>query len=293
MFSLKRFFLLFNIDFVYHKKFYFYFVMSIFLIFPLIHVLFKSYLDFNLVELLVVDDSLSNTVFFLILFCMMYFVSIYNMFSYFKSIHDPLKNVFYLSLPVSTLEKYLFVLSKFLFLFPLFVVICCYMGVNITVLLDKKLFLGNQTKTLSFNVFFMFVGNTYLIYFVGFSMLLLFRIVFKRFSFFKSVVIISLCYAALIVLFDFMMFFVNNYLFELKNNFDKWGEYYFIKYISMSFALCSCFYSYFLLRNVGNLSTKKINSNILVGLMSFFVIFVFCFVTFLLLYVIYAYILHA
>ncbi|WP_235048005.1 hypothetical protein [Borrelia hispanica] len=167
------------------------------------------------------------------------------------------------------------------------------MGANITVLLDKKLFLGDQTKSLSFDVFVMFVGDTYLIYFIGFSMLLLLRIVFKRFAFFKSVVIISLCYTSLIVLFNFMMFFVNNYLFELKNNFDKWGEYYFIQYISISFALCSYFYSYFLLRNVGNLSTKKINSNILLGLMSFFVIFVFCFVIFLLLYVIYAYILHA
>ncbi|AHH10759.1 ABC transporter permease protein [Borrelia coriaceae ATCC 43381] len=41
MFDLKRFFLLFN--FAYNKKLYLYFVISIFLIFPLIHVFLKVY----------------------------------------------------------------------------------------------------------------------------------------------------------------------------------------------------------------------------------------------------------
>ncbi|AHH03570.1 ABC transporter permease protein [Borrelia nietonii YOR] len=57
MFSLMRFFGLFNVDFAYNKKLYLYFVISIFLVFPLSHIFLKIYGFVNLIDLFLIDNN--------------------------------------------------------------------------------------------------------------------------------------------------------------------------------------------------------------------------------------------
>ncbi|AAX17899.1 ABC transporter permease [Borrelia turicatae] len=280
MFSLKRFFLLFNFDFVYHRKLYLYFVFSIFLVFPLIYFFLKIYGFTNLINFVFINSKL----FFFVLFCIVYIVSIYNMFDHYKPIHDLLKDVFYLSLPVSTLERYLFVLVKFLFILPLFLIICCYISLNLTVLLDKNFFVGNQINYLSLYFVFSFFKETCVIYFVGFPIFLLSRIIFKNYPFFRAIVIGSLFFTLLVVFFYFVIFFVNTYLFKVGNDFGGWGEYYFIKFICMLFAGFIYFCAYFILKNLGNLNTK-VNLSILAGVISFFAVLFFFLLAFLTIFV--------
>ncbi|WP_235048132.1 ABC transporter permease [Borrelia persica] len=244
---------------------------------------------------MLLDKMILDFVFNFILFPIIFFVSVHNMFNHYKSIHDPLKNVFYLSLPVSTLERYFFVLLKFLFLLPLFLLICCYLSFNIVVFLDQNLIMESKMHYyIPFDVSLLFIKNTYLVYLFGFSIFLFSRIMFKSHPFFKSVIIVSLYFILLGILFNFIIFFVDNYLFKVMSGFYNWVESYFFKYIGISFAGFIYFYLYFVLRNLGNLNTRKIGFTILMGLTSFFVVFVFCFLTFLVLYAIYAsYVLHA
>ncbi|AHH14076.1 ABC transporter permease protein [Borrelia hermsii MTW] len=281
MFSLMRFFGLFNVDFAYNKKLYLYFVISIFLVFPLSHIFLKIYGFVNLIDLFLIDN---NGLFFFVLFCVVYIVSIYNMFDHYKPIHDSLRNVFYLSLPVSTLERYLFVLVKFLFILPLFLGVCCYIGLNLTVLLDKNFFMGSKIGYPSLYLLFLFFKETYVIYLIGFPIFLLSRIIFKNYPFFKAIVIGSLSYTLLVVFFYFVIFFVNSYLFKVVYDFGIWGEYYFIKLICMFFAGFVYFCAYFILKNLGNVNTK-INFSIYVGIISFFAALFFLLLAFLAIFV--------
>ncbi|AYE36435.1 ABC transporter permease [Borrelia turcica IST7] len=271
MFSLKRFYRLLNMDFIYNKRLYLYCFVSIFGVMNLMHLFLRFYYDFSLIDIPVIDGIM------FLFFTSSYIVSIYMMFEHYKSIHDSLTSVFYLSLPVSTLERYFFVLFKFLFSLPLFLILCYYLSLNFTVLLDSIFLKENMTDYFSVGLLFKFFKMTYINYLMAFPIFLISRLLFKSYPFLKAVIISVLFYILLEAFFSFVIFFTDNNLFKVIYNFsvkDK-GHYLFLFHASsMCFSFLLYFFAYFVLRNLGNLNSRT-NLVILLGLISFFSVLFF------------------
>ncbi|BCR21993.1 ABC transporter permease [Borrelia sp. HM] len=277
MFSLKRYLNLFIFDFYHNKKLYFYFFISIFVALILIH-FFVEIFGSTFFFYFIFNDKAVLLLSFGIIF---YIVSIYRMFDHYKSIHDVYENIFYLSLPVSTLERYLFVLVQFLFILPLFLVSCFYTSLNLILLLVKIFHLGIKVFYFSPYHIVQFFGSTYVVYLIMFSMFLLSRIMFKSYPFFKAMIIGSIFSALLIIFFYFVIFFVDGYLFKIKCHFIFFSKRnYFLMAIFMLFSGFIYSYAYFLLKNLGNFNIK-FSLSISLRLVSFFAILFFLLLGFL------------
>ncbi|WKC58126.1 ABC transporter permease [Borrelia sp. P9F1] len=265
MFNLKRFSRLFNMDFIYNKRSYLYFFMSVFGVLNLIHLFSRVCYSFSLIDL-PVDGIMS------LLFVSSYFVSIHMMLNHYKLIHDPLTNVLYLSLPVSTLERYFFVLFKFLFVLPLFLILCYYLSINFAVLLDSIFLKENRTDFFSLGLIFRFLGITYFHYLKAFPIFLISRLLFRSYPLLRAMVIGVLFHILLEAFFSFVIFFTDNNLFKITYDFSvsNKGPYLFLfNTSSVLFSVLLYPFAYFVLRNLGNPNSKTV-SVILLGLTSFF-----------------------
>ncbi|UER67738.1 ABC transporter permease [Borrelia sp. BU AG58] len=266
MFSLKRFSMLVNMDFVYNKRLYLYYSMSIFCVFNLIHLFLRFYYDFSLTDIPTIDGIM------FLFFASSYVVSIYMMFDHYRLIHDPLSSVFYLSLPVSTPERYFFVLFKFLFAFPLFLILCYYLSLNFAVLLDNVFFKEIKADFFSLGFLFGFLRITYVNYLMAFPIFLMSRLLFKSYPFLRAVVISVLFYILLEAFFSFVIFFTDKNLFKVAYKFsvsNKGGYLFLFRVSSMFFSVLLYFLAYFVLNNLGNPNSKT-SLVILLGLISLF-----------------------
>lgn len=108
---------------------------------------------------------------------------------YYKVIHDPFRNILYLSLPVSTFEHYFFNLIKYLFALPLILIFIYYLGVNIFLFLDNAFFLrGEGTPFLELRYFYDFLFVRYFNFLSIFPIFMFFRITFKTHPFVKVLI---------------------------------------------------------------------------------------------------------
>ena len=265
MFSLKRFSKLLNMDFIYNKRLYLYCFVSVFGVLNLIHLFSRVCYNFSLIDLP------ADGIMFLF-FASSYFVSIHMMLNHYKLIHDPLANVFYLALPVSTLERYFFVLFKFLFALPLFLILCYYLSLNFAVLLDGVFLKESGINFFSLGLIFRFLGITYFHYLMAFPIFLISRLLFGSYPFLRAVVISVLFYILLEAFFSFVIFFTDNNLFKITYNFSVSDKGHYLFLFNTSSALFSVLlypFAYFVLRNLGN-SNSKTGLVILLGLISFF-----------------------
>ncbi len=98
MFSLKRFLNLFYFDFIYNKKFYTLLIIQVLGMIFISYLLVRFYFNFSATDFL---KFFAPKIFILTLI-----ISIFTMCDYYKVIHDPFRNILYLSLPVSTFEHY-------------------------------------------------------------------------------------------------------------------------------------------------------------------------------------------
>ncbi|WP_445436051.1 ABC transporter permease [Candidatus Borreliella tachyglossi] len=282
MFSLKRIANLFHIEFTYHKKLYLYFVILVFSVFILIHIFSRLYWINSLIDV----RTPANEIIFFLFASSSYIISIYMMFDHYNAIHDPLRSVLYLSLPVSALERYFFNLVKFLFVFPLFLILCYYSAFNFIVLLDNVFSVENKTDYFSMHLIFKFLKMTYFNYLIAFPIFLLSSLIFKSYPFLKAVLIGVLLFGFLAAFFDFAIFFTDAYIFSELYNFSILHKgYSLFKIVCMLFSSFLYFSLYFVLNNLGCLNSRS-NLRILLGLIPFFpcAIFLIIILSFLCMY---------
>ncbi|WKC76280.1 hypothetical protein [Borreliella valaisiana] len=267
MFSLKRFLNLFYFDFVYNKKFY------ILLIVKILGMIFISYLLVRFYFNFTATDFLKFFVPKILILTLI--VSMFVMCDYYKVIHDPFKNILYLSLPVSTFEHYFFNLIKYLFMLPLSLIFFYYLGLNIFLFLDNVFFLrsGEGFAFLELRYLSDFFFFRYFNFLSIFPIFMFFRIAFKTHPFVKVFIFFL---GAIILLFFSTSFIYSVFKYspcssDLIFSFDRFLGDFFLKIVYSS-AFFLYLASYFKIVELGSVR-KKSNLFAIVGFLVFLAMF--------------------
>ncbi|QFI14682.1 hypothetical protein QIA37_03430 [Borrelia sp. CA_690] len=272
MFSLKRFLNLFYFDFVYNKKFY------ILLIIQILGMIFISYLLVRFYFNFLVADFLRF--FAPKIFILTLIISMFAMCDYYKVIHDPFRNILYLSLPVSTFEHYVFNLIKYLFALPLILIFFYYLGVNVFLFLDNVFFLRSEDavflelRYLSDFFFFRYFNFLFI-----FPVFMFFRISFKTHPFVKVLIFFL---GSIVLLFFFTSFLYRGFKYlpcssDLIFSFDRFLSDFFLKMV-YSFGFFLYLASYFKVVEFGSIR-KKSNLFAIVGFLVFLAMFNYYYLT--------------
>ncbi len=204
MFSLKRFLNLFYFDFFYNKKFYILLIIKILGMIFISYFLVRFYFNFTATDFLrfFVPKIMVLTL----------IISMFAICDYYKVIHDPFRNILYLSLPVSTFERYFFNLIKYLFALPLILIFFYYLGLNIFLFLDNAFFVrGENAVFLELRYLSDFFFFSYLNFLSIFPIFMFFRIAFKTHPFIK-VLIFFLGNIVLLFFFTSFLYLVFKYV---------------------------------------------------------------------------------
>ncbi|WNY69966.1 hypothetical protein [Borreliella andersonii] len=272
MFSLKRFLNLFYFDFIYNKKFYTLLIIQILGMIFISYLLVRFYFNFSATDFL---KFFAPKIFILTLI-----ISIFSMCDYYKVIHDPFRNILYLSLPVSTFEHYFFNLIKYLFVLPLILIFIYYIGVNIFLFIDSAFFLrGENDAFLELRYFSDFLFFRYFNFLSIFPIFMFFRISFKTHPFVK--VLISFL-GAIALLFFFTSFLYLGFKYvpcssDLIFSFDRFlGGLFFKMIYGLGFFLYLA--SYFKIVEFGSIR-KKSNLFAILGFLVFLAMFSYYYLT--------------
>ncbi|MGF7101157.1 hypothetical protein [Borreliella kurtenbachii] len=272
MFSLKRFLNLFYFDFVYNRKFYTLLIIQILGMIFISYLLVRFYFNFSATDFL---KFFAPKIFILTLI-----ISIFTMCDYYKVIHDPFRNILYLSLPVSTFEHYFFNLIKYLFALPLILIIIYYLGVNIFLFLDSAFFLrGEGTTFLELRYFSDFLFFRYFNFLSIFPIFMFFRIAFKTHPFVKVLIFFL---GVIVLLFFFTSFLYWGFKYvpcssDLIFSFDRFlGDLFFKIVYSLGFFLYLA--SYFKIVEFGSIR-KKSNLFAILGFLVFLAMFNYYYLT--------------
>ncbi|EED29277.1 hypothetical protein PT136_02880 [Borreliella garinii] len=272
MFSLKRFLNLFYFDFFYNKKFYILLIIKILGMIFISYFLVRFYFNFTATDFLrfFVPKIMVLTL----------IISMFAICDYYKVIHDPFRNILYLSLPVSTFERYFFNLIKYLFALPLILIFFYYLGLNIFLFLDNAFFVrGENAVFLELRYLSDFFFFSYLNFLSIFPIFMFFRIVFKTHPFIKAL-IFFLGNIVLLFFFTSFLYLVFKYVpcsSDLIFSFDRFlGDFFFkIVYGSAFFLYLA---SYFKIVELGSVR-KKSNLFAILGFLVFLAMFNYYYLT--------------
>nr|WP_267507149.1 hypothetical protein [Borreliella bavariensis] len=272
MFSLKRFLNLFYFDFFYNKKFYILLIIKILGMIFISYVLVRFYFNFTATDFLrfFVPKIMVLTL----------IISMFAMCDYYKVIHDPFRNILYLSLPVSTFERYFFNLIKYLFALPLILIFFYYLVLNIFLFLDTAFFVrGENAVFLELRYLSDFFFFSYLNFLSIFPIFMFFRIAFKTHPFIR-VLIFFLGNIVLLFFFTSFSYLVFKYVqcsSDLIFSFDRFlGDFFFKIVYSSAFFLYLA--SYFKIVEFGSVR-KKSNLFAIMGFLVFLAMFNYYYLT--------------
>ncbi|AEW68907.1 Hypothetical protein KK9_0597 [Borreliella garinii BgVir] len=272
MFSLKRFLNLFYFDFFYNKKFYILLIIKILGMIFISYFLVRFYFNFTATDFLrfFVPKIMVLTL----------IISMFAMCDYYKVIHDPFRNILYLSLPVSTFERYFFNLIKYLFVLPLILIFFYYLVLNIFLFLDTAFFVrGENAVFLELRYLSDFFFFSYLNFLSIFPIFMFFRIAFKTHPFIK-VLIFFLGNIVLLFFFTSFSYLVFKYVqcsSDLIFSFDRFlGDFFFKIVYSSAFFLYLA--SYFKIVEFGSVR-KKSNLFAIMGFLVFLAMFNYYYLT--------------
>ncbi len=207
-------------------------------------------------------------------------ISMFAMCDYYKVIHDPFRNILYLSLPVSTFERYFFNLIKYLFALPLILIFFYYLVLNIFLFLDTAFFVrGENAVFLELRYLSDFFFFSYLNFLSIFPIFMFFRIAFKTHPFIK-VLIFFLGNIVLLFFFTSFSYLVFKYVqcsSDLIFSFDRFlGDFFFKIVYSSAFFLYLA--SYFKIVEFGSVR-KKSNLFAIMGFLVFLAMFNYYYLT--------------
>lgn len=272
MFSLKRFLNLFYFDFFYNKKFYYLLIIKILGMIFISYFLVRFYFNFTATDFLrfFVPKIMVLTL----------SISMFAMCDYYKVIHDPFRNILYLSLPVSTFERYFFNLIKYLFALPLILIFFYYLVLNIFLFLDTAFFVrGENAVFLELRYLSDFFFFSYLNFLSIFPIFMFFRIAFKTHPFIR-VLIFFLGNIVLLFFFTSFSYLVFKYVqcsSDLIFSFDRFlGDFFFKIVYSSAFFLYLA--SYFKIVEFGSVR-KKSNLFAIMGFLVFLAMFNYYYLT--------------
>ncbi|WP_215535408.1 hypothetical protein [Borreliella bavariensis] len=272
MFSLKRFLNLFYFDFFYNKKFYILLIIKILGMIFISYFLVRFYFNFTATYFLrfFVPKIMVLTL----------IISMFAMCNYYKVIHDPFRNILYLSLPVSTFERYFFNLIKYLFALPLILIFFYYLVLNIFLFLDTAFFVrGENAVFLELRYLSDFFFFSYLNFLSIFPIFMFFRIAFKTHPFIK-VLIFFLGNIVLLFFFTYFSYLVFKDVqcsSDLIFSFDIFlGDFFFKIVYSSAFFLYLA--SYFKIVEFGSVR-KKSNLFAIMGFLVFLAMFNYYYLT--------------
>ncbi|WKC79032.1 hypothetical protein QIA30_03415 [Borreliella turdi] len=272
MFSLKRFLNLFYFDFFYNKKFY------ILLIVKILGMIFISYLLVRFYFNFAATDFLRFFVPKIMVLALI--ISMFAMCDYYKVIHDPFRNILYLSLPVSTFERYFFNLIKYLFALPLILIFFYYFGLNIFLFLDGAFFAREENAVfLELRYLSDFFFFRYFNFLSIFPIFMFFRMSFKTHPFAK-VLIFFLGTIVLLLSFTSFLYLVFKYSpcsLDLIFSFDRFLGDFFLKIVYSS-AFFLYLASYFKIVEFGSIR-KKSNLFAILGFLIFLAMFNYYYLT--------------
>ncbi|WP_215540491.1 hypothetical protein [Borreliella bavariensis] len=272
MFSLKRFLNLFYFDFFYNKKFYILLIIKILGMIFISYFLVRFYFNFTATDFLrfFVPKIMVLTL----------IISMFAMCDYYKVIHDPFRNILYLSLPVSTFERYFFNLIKYLFALPLILIFFYYLVLNIFLFLDTAFFVrGENAVFLELRYLSDFFFFSYLNFLSIFPIFMFFRIAFKTHPFVK-VLIFFLGNIVLLFFFTSFSYLVFKYVqcsSDLIFSFDRFLGDFFLKIVYGS-AFFLYLASYFKIVEFGSVR-KKSNLFAIMGFLVFLAMFNYYYLT--------------
>lgn len=272
MFSLKRFLNLFYFDFFYNKKFYILLIIKILGMIFISYFLVRFYFNFTATDFLrfFVPKIMVLTL----------IISMFAMCDYYKVIHDPFMNILYLSLPVSTFERYFFNLIKYLFALPLILIFFYYLVLNIFLFLDSAFFVrGENAVFLELRYLSDFFFFSYLNFLSIFPIFMFFRIAFKTHPFIK-VLIFFLGNIVLLFFFTSFSYLVFKYVqcsSDLIFSFDRFLGDFFLKIVYSS-AFFLYLASYFKIVELGSVR-KKSNLFAIIGFLVFLAMFNYYYLT--------------
>lgn len=272
MFSLKRFLNLFYFDFFYNKKFYILLIIKILGIIFISYFLVRFYFNFTATDFLrfFVPKIMVLTL----------IISMFAICDYYKVIYDPFRNILYLSLPVSTFERYFFNLIKYLFALPLILIFFYYLGLNIFLFLDNAFFVrGENAVFLELRYLSDFFFFSYLNFLSIFPIFMFFRIAFKTHPFIK-VLIFFLGNIILLFFFTSFLYLVFKYVScssDLIFSFDRFlGDFFFKTVYGSAFFLYLA--SYLKIVELGSVR-KKSNLFAILGFLVFLAMFNYYYLT--------------
>ncbi len=207
-------------------------------------------------------------------------ISMFAMCNYYKVIHDPFRNILYLSLPVSTFERYFFNLIKYLFALPLILIFFYYLVLNIFLFLDTAFFVrGENAVFLELRYLSDFFFFSYLNFLSIFPIFMFFRIAFKTHPFIK-VLIFFLGNIVLLFFFTYFSYLVFKDVqcsSDLIFSFDIFlGDFFFKIVYSSAFFLYLA--SYFKIVEFGSVR-KKSNLFAIMGFLVFLAMFNYYYLT--------------
>ncbi|ABH01844.1 hypothetical protein [Borreliella afzelii] len=272
MFCLKRFLNLFYFDFFYNKKFYGLLIVKILGMIFISYFLVRFYFNVTPIDFLrfFVPKILILTL----------IVSMFAMCNYYKVIHDPFRNILYLSLPVSTFEHYFFNLIKYLVALPLILIFFYYLGFNIFLFLDSAFFLrGESAVFLELKYLSDFFFFSYFNFLSIFPIFMFFRITFKTHPFVKLLIFFL---GTIVLLFFFTSFLHLVFKYspcssDLIFSLDRFlGDFFFKMVYSSVFFLYLA--SYFKIAEFGSVR-KKSNLFAIVGFLVFLAMFNYYYLT--------------
>ncbi len=207
-------------------------------------------------------------------------ISIFAICDYYKVIHDPFRNILYLSLPVSTFERYFFNLIKYLFALPLILIFFYYLGLNIFLFLDNAFFVrGENAVFLELRYLSNFFFFSYLKFLSIFPIFMFFRIAFKTHPFIKAL-IFFLGNIVLLFFFTSFLYLVFKYVpcsSDLIFSFDRFLVDFFLKIVYGS-AFFLYLASYFKIVELGSVR-KKSNLFAILGFLVFLAMFNYYYLT--------------
>ncbi|WKC78116.1 hypothetical protein QIA31_03375 [Borreliella turdi] len=272
MFSLKRFLNLFHFDFFYNKKFY------ILLIVKILGMIFISYLLVRFYFNFAATDFLRFFVPKIMVLALI--ISMFAMCDYYKVIHDPFRNILYLSLPVSTFERYFFNLIKYLFALPLILIFFYYFGLNIFLFLDGAFFAREENAVfLELRYLSDFFFFRYFNFLSIFPIFMFFRMSFKTHPFVKVLIFFL---GTIVLLLSFMSFLYLVFKYspcslDLIFSFDRFLGDFFLKIVYSS-AFFLYLASYFKIVEFGSIR-KKSNLFAILGFLIFLAMFNYYYLT--------------
>ncbi|WP_151060207.1 hypothetical protein [Borreliella turdi] len=272
MFSLKRFLNLFYFDFFYNKKFYILLIVKILGMIFISYLLVRFYFNFAATDFL--------RFFVPKIMGLVLIISMFAMCDYYKVIHDPFRNILYLSLPVSTFERYFFNLIKYLFGLPLILIFLYYLGFNIFLFLDGAFFAREENAVfLELRYLSDFFFFRYFNFLSIFPIFMFFRMSFKTHPFVK-VLIFFLGTIVLLLSFTSFLYLIFKYSpcsLDLIFSFDRFLGDFFLKIVYSS-AFFLYLASYFKIVEFGSIR-KKSNLFAILGFLIFLAMFNYYYLT--------------